>query len=189
MGSHYSDEQLITAYKGGNERAFSELVERHLVPLYSFIYRLVGNAHDAEDVIQEAWVKIWKNMPKYNSTKNFKAWLFAIARNCAIDFLRKKKALVFSDFENDEGENVLTDTLTDTAPLPDEQMERAYDREYVERMLMSLPHASRELLLLHHMEGLTFDEIAMIVGRPLNTVKSSYRRVLLHIRALNAPKP
>ena len=184
-----SDEQLITEYFEGDEEALALLVRRYLTPLYNFIYRLSGNAGDAEDIVQEAFVKAWRHLKKFRRGANFKTWLFTIAHHTAIDHLRRRRRLVFSDFENGDAGNVLTDTLIDTESLPDELWRRAEDREYVEALLLRLSPAFREVLYLRYNEELTFDEIGGVLGKSIDTVKSQHRRALLLLRKLiDAPK-
>ena len=91
------DKQLIVEYLKGDEKALETLFSRYLKPIYTFVYRLTGNAQDAEDISQEVFVKVWKNLKKYDDTRSFKTWLFTIAKNTAYDLLRKNKEIVFSD--------------------------------------------------------------------------------------------
>jgi len=117
---NYSDEQLIVLYLGGDEQSLDFIVRRYLKPIYNFIYRYAGNRQDAEDIAQDVFLRAWKSLKKFDRSKKFKTWIFSIARNAAIDWLRKKKNLTFSDFEDADGENPLISNLTDSAPLPDE---------------------------------------------------------------------
>ena len=96
-----SDSQLMCEYNNGDIAAFVVLVNRYTAHLANFAYRLCGNKSDAEEIVQETFVKVWKSSKKYKPEHNFKSWLFAIARNTAIDYMRKKKMAVFSDFENE----------------------------------------------------------------------------------------
>jgi len=182
--SHDNDDQLIAEYLAGDEDAFTALVKNHLTPVYSFVYRLVGDARNTEDITQETFLKAWKHIRRFRPGSNFKTWLFTIAHRTAVDFLRKKKDLVFSDFENDKGENALLATTADSGPLPDEKSMDAFDAAKLEEALVQLPPLYREVLLLHYHNHLTFDAVAGIVGKPLNTVKSQHRRALLALRGL-----
>lgn len=183
----HTDEQLIVATLAGDDDAFPLLVRRYLKPVYNFSYRLCGSASDAEDIAQEVFVKVWKNLKKYRTGESVRAWIFTIARNTTIDWLRKRKNLAFSDFENAEGENPLLATLADAEPLQDELYALAEDREVLERALgqLSVPH--REVLILHYVEGLTFDEIGTMQHNPLHTVKSRHHRALIRLREIMAP--
>lgn len=183
------DSELIREYIAGDERAFTRLTERHVRALYNFIYRLVGNAHDTQDIVQETFIKAWRNIHKYHTNQGFKTWLFTIGRNTAIDHLRKKRPLMFSDFETDTGENILENTVADPSPLPDELVARAQNKDFIENILSHLPLEDREILLLRYNEDLPFEDISTILKKPLNTVKSKHRRALLKIHALLAGAP
>lgn len=178
------DDETIKKALAGDSEAFALLVETHLSSVYNFILRLVRNPEEAEDITQDVFVKVWRHLKKYREGANFKTWLFTIARNTVIDWSRKKKSFVFSDFEDGEGNNVLVDTLADLEPLPDEIFRRAEDEKFFDDLLAKLSPASREVLLLHYRESLTFDEIAGVVGKSLNTVKSQHRRALEILRKM-----
>src|SRR3989344_5288766 len=117
MNMEKVDRELIADYFEGDEKALEELFGRYFRQIYAFLYRYAGNAQDAEDIAQETFLKAWRNLKKFDVNKSFKTWLFAIGKNTAIDFLKKKRALVFSDFEN-AGENALVKILRDPAPTP-----------------------------------------------------------------------
>jgi RNA polymerase sigma-70 factor (ECF subfamily) len=184
------DQQLIADYISGDDAAFSILVKRHMQSIYNFSMRIAGNPQNAEDITQETFLKVWRNIKKYRPEQSFRSWIFTIAHNTAIDFLRKKKQLVFSDFENEEGNNMLEDTLQDPALLPDELAARAQDQQLLAGLVAQLSPIYQEVLLLYYNEQLTFDEIGRILGKPLDTVKSQHRRALLALRKLleSAPK-
>ncbi len=183
------DKQLVAQYGKGDEDALATLIRRHIKPVYNFIYRFTGNAHDAEDIVQEAFVKVWRNINKYRPDESFKTWLFAIAHNTAIDLLRKKKHLVFSDFENSEGENFLLETLADPEAPPDEVIATLEEKKMVEGLLSQLPLLYREVLVLRYQDDFTFKEIGAILHKPLDTVKSQHRRALIVLKKLiDAPK-
>ena len=179
-----TDEQLVSAYLSGDTDAMSQLIEQNIKAIYNFAYRIVGNSQDAEDVTQETFIKVWKNIKRYKICQSFRAWLFTIERNTAYDKLRKKKSLVFSDFENAEGENALLDTLADPEPPPDEIIEALEKKNAVENILHQVPFLYREVLLLRYNENFTFKEIGAILKKPLDTVKSQHRRGLILFKKL-----
>lgn len=184
-----NDEQLIINYLNGEEKSVNLLVGRHIKAVFNFAFRLVGKSEDAEDVTQETFLKMWRNLKKYRHGENFKTWLFTIARNTAIDLIRKKKNITFSDFENNNEENTFAESLTDSEPLPDEIFAKAEENKILDKALNKISSKHRETLLLYYHENFTFDEIGRILGEPLNTVKSRHRRAVIELRKLlDAPK-
>ncbi len=176
-----SDEQLVAAYRKGNEQAFDLLVHRHLKPLYGFVYQFLRNPHDTEDVVQESFLKAWKQLRSFDASKKFKTWLFQIAKNTSFDYCKKKKTIAFSDMDGDAEESFL-DTIADYAPLPDQVFESAHLAEHLEKGLEELPLLQRAVLFLYYQGGLIFREIADILDEPLDTVKSRHRRALQTLR-------
>lgn len=178
-----TDEDLIAAYLEGEEGAFALLVERHLKPVYSFIVRFVGSKEDAEDIVQETFVKAWKNLKNYSrQSSQFKTWLMRIARNTAIDYLRKKKHLPFSMLEGNDEEEWFAENVPDEMPLPDEIAAHTDDVEGMEEAIQKLAPIYREVLSLYYGNNFSFEEIAAISGISVNTLKSRHRRALAALR-------
>lgn len=183
-----TDEELIADFVGGDEAAFSFLVERHLKTVYSFVVRFIGNSQETEDIVQETFLKAWKSAKQYRQdASKFKTWVLRIARNTAIDFLRKRKHIAFSEFENEAGQNVLAETIPDQAELQDELFARRQDVEALQKAVEALPVEAREILLLHYTNGLTFLEIGEMLGQPQNTVKSRHHRAIQSLKKLLPP--
>lgn len=174
-----NDEQLIVDCLKGGEESLEVLVRRYLKPIYGFVYRFVGNADDAEDVTQEVFVKTWQNLKKFKRDKNFKTWVFSIARNAALDFLRKKKAAPFSDFPDFEIEGI-----ADSMPLPQDVFERTDTAQVLASVVEKLPPPYRAVLILRYNDHFTFKEMSESLGEPLHTVKSRHRRALILLKKL-----
>ena len=179
-----SDQQLVSDYLSGDEKSLEVLFGRYLKPIYSFTYRYIGGGQDAEDVTQEAFVKAWRNLKKFDQQKSFKTWIFSIAKNAALDFLKKKKAIPFSEFENEDGENALTETLADSSPLPQELLEKADIVKILNAAIEKLSPKYRMVLFLRYNDHFTFREIAEIFGESLNTIKSRHQRAILILRKM-----
>lgn len=190
------DEQLIAGYLAGDKEALEILIKRYFKRIYGFAYRYAGNSQDAEDITQEVFVKAWRNLKKFNPQRSrfailrgkqnnsFKIWIFHIAKNTSLDLLKKKKAIPFSNFEAEEGENFFTGALADPAPLPSELLERADIALVLNSAVEKLPSKYHMVLFLHYNDCFTFREIAEILGEPLHTVKSRHRRALIQLRKL-----
>jgi RNA polymerase sigma-70 factor (ECF subfamily) len=129
-------------------------------------------------------VKVWRNLKKFDQQKSFKTWIFSIAKNTALDFLKKKKAIPFSEFENEEGENIITETLVDPSPLPQELLEKADMAQMLNVAIEKLSPKYRMVLFLRYNDHFTFREIAEIFGESLNTIKSRHQRAILILRKM-----
>lgn len=183
-----SNTDLVHDYLAGDPGAFDLLVKQNLSQLYNFIYHLSGNADEAHDIAQEVFVKVWKHMKKYDPKQNFKTWLFSIARNTTIDHFRKKKAIPFGDMQIGD-ETIFEDGLADTELLPDAVFEQKELGKFLDEALATLPLEERSIVLLHDKEDFTFEEIAAMLKKPMNTVKSRYRRAIIAFRKrILAPK-
>lgn len=183
-----SDEKLVELYLQGEENVFDVLVKRYADYVFNFIRQYVGDEGISEDLTQEVFVKVWKNIGKFDVTRKFKVWLFQIARNTTIDFLRKKKNVKFSDLE-EEGTAF---EVTDPGELPDDLFERKELKTKVGELLNALPPRYRTVVALYYGDGLNFREIAEIEKTSENTIRSRHRRALFALKKLlrdwSAPK-
>ncbi len=177
-----SDEQLITDYLKGDEKALEILIKRYLISIYSFVYRFAGNSQEVEDITQEVFIKVWRNLKKFNQNKSFKTWIFSIAKNTSIDWFKKKKTLPFSNFENKEGENAFVETLADPAPLPSELLRHIGLSQMLASAIGKLSPKYRMVLFLRYNDHFNFREIAEALDEPLNTIKSRHRRALILLK-------
>lgn len=163
-----TDEQLVKNYREhSDERALEELVGRYVSQIYGYTRRFTGNADTASDITQEVFVKAWKNIKKFDTSKSFKTWIYTIAKRTAIDWMKKKRELP------------LDPELQIAAPA--HQFDVAHDLSLA---LAQLPVGYRSILHSHITEGFTFREIAESLRQPLNTVKSRYRRGLHQLKDL-----
>ena len=179
-----NDEQLISAYLEGDDHSLTVLVDRYLNDAYNFAFKLTHDKNLAEDVTQGSFMKAWKSVRSFIPGNSFRSWLFRIVHNTSIDYLRKTKEVPFSNFENSEGRNLLTETLADITPLQDELLSQAEDLKYLQTFLNQLNPKYHEVLTLRHTSNMTFDEIGKILKRPTYTVKSHYRRGVASLRRL-----
>jgi RNA polymerase sigma-70 factor (ECF subfamily) len=174
-----SDERLMLRFQGGDARAFEALVRRHRTPVFSFLLRLTGDRGRAEDLCQEAFLKVVKAAAGWEERARFSTWLYAIARNLAVDESRR---MAFRRADPlDAPERRGAEPASDD-PGPDRAADAALVRPKLEAALAALPPEQREVFLLREHAGLRFSEIAEVTGTPENTVKSRMRYALEALR-------
>lgn len=182
--NYETDQQLVERYLAGNEEALSELIQRYLQAIYNFAFRYAGNADDAEDIVQDTFVKVWRYIKRYDPNKKFSVWLFTIAKNTALDWLKKKRPVAFSTLSDPAEDFNFEDQLADDSSIEADLDER-YTSERVAQEIDKLASDYRTVLAMRMSNGLTFQEIAEVTGKPIDTIKSQYRRaVALLVKAL-----
>ncbi|MFH0988345.1 MAG: sigma-70 family RNA polymerase sigma factor [Parcubacteria group bacterium] len=180
----HSDEQLISDYLAGDTKALEILIHRYLKPIYGYSLKYLRNATDADDATQETFVKMWRGLNKFESTKKLRPWLYAIARNTALDSLRKRKtatwplsALALEQFNTD-----FEETIADAKPLITEVLADKEDSAALQRATSKLSKKYQLILNLRYDCDLTFAEIAEELDKSIDTVKSQHRRALILLK-------
>lgn len=159
--------------KSGDKSALKEIYEAYIGYIYSVVFQVVRNKEDAEDITSEFFIKLWRLADTYRSGKGHKAWLAAIARNMAVDLLRKNKREVLTeDFVDHMPENASDDDVEGEA-VSDMSLKTA---------LETLKPAEREIINMKIMGELTFHEIADILGQPMGTVTWRYQNAIKKLR-------
>lgn len=179
-----SDLSLIINYCQGNEKSLEILIKRYFKLIYKFIYRYIGNQEDAEEITQEVFIKVWRNLQKFDQNKSFKIWVFVIAKNTCLDWLKKKRTVLFSELEHNSEKKFLPENIIDTNPSPDKILERQDLANFLNKALENLSLQYRIVLFLRYNDHFTFKEIAEILGEPLNTIKSRHRRAIIALKKL-----
>jgi RNA polymerase sigma-70 factor (ECF subfamily) len=159
----------------------ADLVERCQHRLVRYLLYLIGRREYAEDLAQETWVRVLQRGSQYNGRQRFDPWLFAIARNLAIDYLRKKRKAVQTVSLPDDHDAVLL--LPSSGPSPFEAAARSQDAMRLAGRLQILAPLYREALLLRFQEDMSLPEIAQVVGAPVTTVSSRIYRGLATLRS------
>jgi RNA polymerase sigma-70 factor, ECF subfamily len=170
-----SDEILMAAYQAGNGQAFEALFDRYASSVYGFLVRRLGDEALAEDLYQEAFLRLHRARHSYDAERPFRAWLFGIVHNLLSDSLRSRARAP------------QTRPLDDDHPLPDRSLERLVaDRQLgraVGRAVRALPDDEATVLLLARFEGLSYEDIAIVVGRTPAAAKQLAYRALKRVRA------
>ena len=164
-----SDQTLMMSVREGNVEKLGMIFERHHVQLFNYFLLLTGNRHLSEDLVQEVFVRLLKYRHTFRENSTFTAWMFQIARNVRIDYLRK------SPHDEVSIENSLHEHVS-LMPTPGERTEESEKVQIMQIALSRLPEEKREVLLLRGAHGLKFEEIAEILQLPLGTVKARIHR-------------
>jgi RNA polymerase sigma-70 factor (ECF subfamily) len=164
---------LILKAQNGERNAFSELVRIHTQGVFRVVYHMCGDALIAEDAAQETFIRAWQNLSSYRPQTSLRNWLYRIAFNAGMDMLRKEKRILPNDIEEMQ--------LEDERPGPETIVSHQERTAMVQRAVLSLPDASRAVLVLREYEGMSYHEIAEALDIPLGTVMSrlNYARKLL----------
>lgn len=165
--------ELVRLAQNGDRNAFGELVRIHAPGVRNVIYRMCGDVHIAEDAAQETFIQAWLHLASYRPRQPLRNWLYRIGVNAATDILRKQKRIA--------PENMDELQLKDPQLGPEGLLSQSEQTTLVQEVVLSLPDASRAVLVLREYEGLSYHEIADTLNIPLGTVMSrlSYARKLL----------
>ncbi len=170
------DYKLVRLAVNGDEKAYAELLGRYKDAIYYMLLKMANNKSDAEDLTIEAFGKAFKNLAQYTPNYAFSTWLFKIATNNCIDFIRKKKAnLISLDHSSDEQENI-TAPLQSNSPDPEEDMIKSQRMALTRNVVSKLKPRYRTLVELRYFKEYSYDEIANELGLPIGTVKAQLFR-------------
>lgn len=180
-GSRPSDEDLIERFQNGDLYAFDLIVKRYKNQLLNFVYRFLGNAEEAEDLVQETFLRVYRNRKAYQKVAKFSTWIYTIAGNLAKTELRKRKRRKFFSI-SDLGYNEKDYDISDEAYNPEKDVDGRMKEEIIHREIEGLSPKFREVILLRDVQQLSYEEISQIVNIPLGTVKSRVNRGRLKLQ-------
>ena len=172
-----SDEDLMTHFQQGVVEAFDILVDRYSARLFQFVNKFVKDAHRAEDLVQDSFIRVYRNRHSYKPIAKFSTWLYTIAGNLARSEYRKGKRrkttpLYFTGPGQEEFELPISADVVE----PNRAAESQIHAEQILKALMEIPDPFREVVTLRDVQQLSYEEIAEITGLPLGTVKSRIHR-------------
>ncbi|WP_332634306.1 RNA polymerase sigma factor SigW [Halalkalibacter flavus] len=169
--------RLIREVRKGDQQAFAEIVELYKDKVYQVAYRMVGNVHEAQDVAQEAFLRAYTNIDRFDVNRKFSTWLFRIATNVAIDRLRKKKPDFYLQDEVKGSEGLTFESqLAADEERPEDQVVTIEMQEWIQHEINQLPLKYRTAIILKYMEDLSISEISDILDIPQSTVKTRVHR-------------
>lgn len=172
------DRALVAAAKKGEPQAFATLLKKYRKSVYYMLLKMVKNADDAEDLTQEAFAKAFNSIEKFDSKYAFSTWLFRIATNNCIDFIRKKRVQTVSidqPVPGDDGSSMRFD-VRDSNLEPDDAMLKQQRKRYLNMAIDRLPEKYRVLVELRYFKEFSYDEVAKELQIPLGTVKAQLFR-------------
>jgi len=177
-----SDEKLVSVYRKGDEQAFEILIKRYLPLIYGLSRQYAGNPDKAADIAQETFIKAWRKLGTFDQKKLFKPWLFAIAKNTALDWLKRKEELLFSSFATKGESESPLENIVSPLPLQSAAIDQKIKAGKIDALIHRLPEHYYSVISMREKEDLSFREIAKKLQKSLNTVKSLYRRALQLLR-------
>ena len=173
------DGAVVSAFLGGEERAFQELVERYQTRLLNFVYRTIGDRERAEDLVQEVFIRVYRHLHRFDQSKKFSTWAYTIASNLAKNELRNRSRnplVLFQTIRKNWQDDDRPLQFEDSSSRPDDMYRKRHLRELVERSVAQLPEHHRQVFVLRELEGKSYEEIAEITDCNLGTVKSRLNR-------------
>ena len=185
-----TDEELILLVQEGQNQAFDILVGRYKNRLYSYLYRLLGNESEAEEFVQEAFVRAYMHADKYRTIARFSTWLYTIATNLVRNRIRniKRRPKTISMWsENNGGEDGRWVDIKDNSPTPEETVDRKKLQELIQQAIERIPSRYRPAFVLREINGLSYEEIAATTGLKLGTVRSRINRGRMHFKKAVSP--
>jgi RNA polymerase sigma-70 factor (ECF subfamily) len=171
-----SDEELIIEFqRSGDEKAFEILIQRFKNPLTNYVFRFLGDYESWVDVVQETFIKVYRYKDNYSSVAKFSTWVYTIAGNLAkTEYKRKQRRNLFSI--NSYGEESKTFEIPDESFRPDVTVDSNMKNEIIQNALLKVRDSYREAVILRDIQGLSYEEIAEIIGIEVGTVKSRINR-------------
>jgi RNA polymerase sigma-70 factor, ECF subfamily len=177
------DQRLIAECLRGNASAFGELVRRHQDRLFHTIFRMVNNAEDARDVVQEAFLSAYQSLDSFKGDSLFFTWLYRIAVNTAISLKRKQRVVLSIDSARG-GEPLAEPADTSEVNRPGHALEQSEQEGRVQRALGRLSPEHRAVLVMKDMEGQKYEDIADVLRVPIGTIRSRLHRARLELREI-----
>lgn len=184
-------DDVITRAQQRDPQAFDELVDAYSGRLFGYFCRLTGSRDDAEDLLQEVFVRLVRTIDRYEHDGRFEAWLFRIATNLVRDRIRKaqRRGELNSSSNSYEADatNQLANLSDDKAVSPDDQLRLREEVDELQQALDDLPDAEREVICLRHFSGLSFKEVAEAMGTPIGTALARAHRGLARLKEMMTP--
>jgi RNA polymerase sigma-70 factor (ECF subfamily) len=190
--SQKSDRDLVLACQRREPAAFEELVKRHQRTVYALLYQLAPDWQDTSDLAQEVFIRVWRSINNVRNPSSFRSWLTQIVTNLFYDELRRRPrrlptVSMDDTWESDENDDGPTRDIPDNSALPDEKVLTKEATETIRKAMITLPEQFRTAIVLRELEGLSYEEIAILTKTEMGTVKSRIARARTKLQELLKP--
>jgi RNA polymerase sigma-70 factor (ECF subfamily) len=185
-----ADALAVQQARAGDRDAFRALVDRHSRTIFRLAFRMTGNEHDAEEVVQETFLRAYRRLDKFESRANFGTWLYRIGMNCALDLLRsrqRQEAQRQDAPQTESGEHDAFDQFAASIPSPEQLVFSGQVGERIAQALSSLSSAERAAFVMRHCDGLSIEEIGAALGLRSSATKNSIFRAVQKLRRALEP--
>lgn len=179
-----TDEKLVECVKKGNVDAFEDIVKRYENKVYGIIFHMMKNQNEVEDLAQEVFLKVYKNLDKFKGESSLYTWIYKITVNLCLDELKKRKNVIYLDEKITVGDGEIDKELPSNERSQEEQYEDKELKKNLHRCINKLPDKQKMMIVLRDIKGFSYDEIAEITNNKIGTVKSQINRARLKLKEL-----
>lgn len=179
-----SDEELVKKVKDGDIDAFEDIIKKYEKKIFSLIYNMLRNENEIEDIAQEVFIKVYKNLDKFHGDSSLYTWIYKIATNLCLDQIKKRKDIIYMDEKLRVNDDEVEFQIPSDEKTQDELYEQKELKQKLEKCIEKLPEKQRAMIVLRDIKGLAYDEIAEILELKLGTVKSQINRARLKLKEL-----
>jgi RNA polymerase sigma-70 factor, ECF subfamily len=184
----WTDSAAAEEARKGNQHAFRVLVERHSRPVFRLAFRMTGNEQDAEDVVQETFLRAYKQLQRFDGRAAFGTWIYRICANCSLDLIRARKSRKEQQTSvADEATGQWLERIAASDPSPERLTQSGQIAALIEPALKTLTETERTAFVLRHYEGCDIEEIARTMGVRANAAKHSVFRAVQKVRRALEP--
>ncbi|WP_166246155.1 RNA polymerase sigma factor SigW [Paenibacillus turpanensis] len=177
--------RLAKLAREGNRRAFADLVELYKDKMFHLGLRMLSNRQEAEDIVQETFLRVYMNLDRYDENQKFSTWIYRIATNLCIDRLRKRKASYSLDAEISDGEGQdFYSMLRSEDPTPEDVLLLSETKQKIHNAIRELPEKYKSVVILRYLHDLSLQEIGDVLNMPVTTVKTRVHRGREYLRKI-----
>jgi len=176
---NFVETRLAKLAKTGDRRAFAELVDLYKDKIFHHAYRMLNNKHEAEDAVQDTFLRLYKNLDRYDESQKFSTWIFRIATNLCIDRLRKRRPTYSLDAEVTDGDGTSNDFYTmmpSDEDTPEKQVIVSETQQQILNAIETMPEKYKSIVMLRYMQDLSLQEISDVLDMPVTTIKTRLHR-------------